>query len=86
MAEFVWVNVWNSIPLGKFIEPVCQTIRVHVKDISIQGRSAMGVKVVSFKKAKDVIVAMAATEYQPEDDASEESEGEETAENPEENK
>ena len=63
-----------------------QTIRVHVKDISIQGRSAMGVKVVSFKKAKDVIVAMAATEYQPEDDTSEESEGEETAENPEENK
>lgn len=50
-----------------------QTIRVHVKDISIQGRSAMGVKVVSFKKAKDVIVAMAATEYQVEEEDDEES-------------
>ena len=57
-----------------------QTIRVHVKDISIQGRSAMGVKVVSFKKAKDVIVAMAATEYQVEEEDDEESaENEESA-------
>ena len=50
-----------------------QTIRVHVRDISIQGRSAMGVKVVSFKKAKDTIVAMAATEYQVEEEDDEES-------------
>lgn len=45
-----------------------QTIRVHVKDISIQGRSATGIKVVSFKKASDSIVAMAATEYQEEEE------------------
>ena len=48
-----------------------QTIRVHVKDISIQGRSAMGVKVVTFKKAKDTIVAMAATGYQAEEEEDE---------------
>lgn len=45
-----------------------QTIRVHVKDISIQGRSAHGVKVATFKKKDDYIVAMAATEYQEESD------------------
>ena len=45
-----------------------QTIRVHVKDISIQGRSARGVKVASFKKKDDSIVAMAATDYQEESD------------------
>ena len=49
-----------------------QTIRVHVKDISIQGRNATGVKVVSFKKASDSIVAMAATEFQQEEDEAEE--------------
>ena len=50
-----------------------QTIRVHVKDISIQGRTAKGVKVVSFKKKDDYIVAMAATEYQEESDEEEQS-------------
>ena len=45
-----------------------QTIRVHVKDISIQGRSARGVKVASFKQKDDSIVAMAATDYQEESD------------------
>ena len=29
MTEFVWVNVWNPVPLRKFIEPVGQAIRIH---------------------------------------------------------
>ena len=58
-----------------------QTIRVHVKDISIQGRSAMGIKVVSFKKASDSIVAMAETEFQEE--AEEDESIEESSENSE---
>ena len=45
-----------------------QTIRVHAKDISIQGRAAMGVKVASFKKKDDSVNAIAVTAYQDESD------------------
>ncbi len=38
-----------------------QTLRVHVKNISIQGRNATGVRVVTMKSAKDSIVAIAST-------------------------
>ncbi len=38
-----------------------QTLRVHVKNISIQGRNAAGVKVVTMKSPKDSIVAIAST-------------------------
>lgn len=50
-----------------FVTLLGQTIRVHVKDISIQGRNAQGVKVVAFKKDADSLVAMDCTEYQEED-------------------
>ncbi|MFA6774960.1 MAG: DNA gyrase C-terminal beta-propeller domain-containing protein, partial [Sphaerochaetaceae bacterium] len=40
-----------------------QTVRVHVKNISLQGRNAAGVKVVAMKYAEDHVVAIAATEY-----------------------
>lgn len=40
-----------------------QTIRIHVKLISIQGRNASGVRVVTLKNAKDSIVAIAVTDY-----------------------
>ena len=54
-----------------FVSMNGQTIRVHVKDISIQGRSAMGVKVVSFKKSSDKVVAMAMTDYQEDEEEEE---------------
>lgn len=38
-----------------------QTLRVHVKNISVQGRNASGVRVVTMKGKKDSIVAIAAT-------------------------
>ena len=38
-----------------------QTLRVHVKNISIQGRNATGVRVVTMKSPKDSIVAIAST-------------------------
>lgn len=38
-----------------------QTLRVHVDAISVQGRNAAGVRVVSMKFAKDSIVAIAST-------------------------
>ncbi len=40
-----------------------QTIRIHVNQISIQGRNASGVRVVSLRKDSDSIVAIAITEY-----------------------
>jgi DNA gyrase subunit A len=43
------------------------TVRVHVKDISIQGRNAAGVKVVTLKNNKDNIVAIAQTAVEDED-------------------
>jgi DNA gyrase subunit A len=39
-----------------------QTLRVHVNAISIQGRNAAGVKVVTMKFKGDSIVAIASTE------------------------
>jgi len=54
-----------------FITLKGQTIRVHVKDISIQGRNASGVKIVSFKKANDTLVAMAETAFQEEEEEDE---------------
>ena len=69
LVNAVAVNDDNDVV---FVTLNGQTIRVHVKDISIQGRNATGVKVVSFKKASDSIVAMAATEFQQEEDEAEE--------------
>ena len=69
LVNAVSVNDDNDVV---FVTLNGQTIRVHVKDISIQGRNATGVKVVSFKKASDSIVAMAATEFQQEEDEAEE--------------
>lgn len=48
-----------------------QTLRVHVKNISIQGRNAAGVKVVTMKSAKDCIVAIAATGDEGDEDEDE---------------
>ena len=69
LVNAVAVNDDNDVV---FVTLNGQTIRVHVKDISIQGRNATGVRVVSFKKASDSIVAMAATEFQQEEDEAEE--------------
>lgn len=44
------------------------TVRVHVKDISIQGRTAAGVRVVTLKNENDNIVAIAQTAVETEDD------------------
>lgn len=41
-----------------------QVMRIHTKGISLQGRSAKGVKVVAFKRENDAINAMAVTSYQ----------------------
>lgn len=40
-----------------------QTVRVHVKDISLQGRNATGVKVVTMKAKDDRIAAIAETDF-----------------------
>lgn len=55
-----------------------QSVRVHVKDINIQGRNTMGVIIVKLKSKDDQIVALAATNE--EDDDPEEIE-EDSAEN-----
>jgi DNA gyrase subunit A len=44
-----------------------QTLRIHVSHISIQGRNASGVKVVTMKSAKDCIVAIASTSGEEDD-------------------
>ncbi len=49
-----------------FVTLFGQTIRVHVKDISIQGRNAQGIRVVAFKKDTDSLVAMDITDFQEE--------------------
>ncbi|MDY5931434.1 MAG: DNA topoisomerase (ATP-hydrolyzing) subunit A [Candidatus Ornithospirochaeta sp.] len=41
-----------------------QVMRIHTKGISLQGRSARGVKVAAFKRENDAINAMAVTSYQ----------------------
>ncbi len=46
-----------------------QTIRVHVDQISIQGRTAQGIRVASMKFKGDSIVAIASTERDDEDEA-----------------
>jgi DNA gyrase subunit A len=45
-----------------------QTLRIHVNHISIQGRNASGVKVVTMKSAKDCIVAIASTSGEEEEE------------------
>lgn len=45
-----------------------QTLRIHVNHISIQGRNASGVKVVTMKSPKDCIVAIASTSGEEDDD------------------
>lgn len=55
-----------------FITMKGQAIRVHCKDISTQGRAARGVKVASFKRANDMINAMAVTTYQEDDEEDDE--------------
>jgi DNA gyrase subunit A len=47
------------------------TVRVHVKDISIQGRTAAGVRVVTLRNENDNIVAIAQTALETEDDEEE---------------
>ncbi len=54
-----------------FVTLFGQTIRVHVKDISIQGRNAQGIRVVAFKKDTDSLVAMDSTEYQEDEETEE---------------
>ncbi len=44
-----------------------QTLRLHVNNISIQGKNAAGVKVVTMKSPKDSIVAIASTGNEGED-------------------
>ena len=69
-----------------------QTVRVHVKDISIQGRNAAGVRVVSMKFKNDSVVAIAETEFDADEEAEmpeqapAESEGENVEETDEEEK
>ena len=60
-----------------------QVVRIHTRDISVQGRAARGVKVVSFKKSGDSINAMATTSYQEEDDSDEAAGDTEMSENSE---
>ena len=60
-----------------------QVVRIHTRDISVQGRAARGVKVVSFKKSGDSINAMATTSYQEEDDSDETAGDTEMSENSE---
>lgn len=56
----------NAVSVNEENDVVCvtrlgQTIRIHVKDISIQGRNASGVCVVRLKSEVDNIVALAST-------------------------
>ncbi|MDD3902243.1 MAG: DNA topoisomerase (ATP-hydrolyzing) subunit A [Sphaerochaeta sp.] len=59
-------SIVNALSVNEENDVVCvtlmgQTLRVHVENISIQGRNASGVKVVTMKSPKDCIVAIAAT-------------------------
>lgn len=71
LVNAVSVNDDNDVV---FITLNGQTIRVHVKEITIQGRNTTGVRVVKMKKEKDYIVAMAVTDYQEEETVAETSE------------
>lgn len=48
-----------------------QTVRVHIRDINILGRNAIGVKVVTLKSVEDKIVAIAETSVEEEENESE---------------
>ena len=61
----------NAVSVNDDNDIVCvtmlgQTIRIHVKDISLQGRTASGVCVVRLKSEDDSIVALATTEIDEE--------------------
>lgn len=62
----------NALSVNEENDIVCVTmqgltVRVHVKDISIQGRNAAGVKVVTLKTETDSIVAIAQTALEEEE-------------------
>jgi DNA gyrase subunit A len=59
-------TIINAVSVSDENDIVCvtllgQTIRIHVKDISTQGRTASGVRVVTMKRPDDHIVALAST-------------------------
>ncbi|MGD1820343.1 MAG: DNA topoisomerase (ATP-hydrolyzing) subunit A [Pleomorphochaeta sp.] len=61
-------SIVNAVSVNEENDIVCvtllgQTIRMHVKDISTQGRNASGVCVVTMKSKEDSIVALATTSY-----------------------
>ncbi|NCD05778.1 MAG: DNA topoisomerase (ATP-hydrolyzing) subunit A [Spirochaetia bacterium] len=65
-------SIINAVSVNDENDIVCvtlqgQTIRIHVKDISTQGRNASGVKVVTMKSDDDSIVALASTYIDEED-------------------
>ena len=69
-------TIINAVSVNEENDIVCvtmlgQTIRIHVKDISTQGRNASGVKVVTLKSKDDSIVALASTNYYDEDEDNE---------------
>ncbi len=70
-------TIINAVSVNEENDIVCvtllgQTIRIHVKDISIQGRNASGVRVVTLKSKDDSIVALASTNLYDEDGEDEE--------------
>jgi DNA gyrase subunit A len=70
-------TIINAVSVNEENDIVCvtllgQTIRIHVKDISIQGRNASGVRVVTLKSKDDSIVALASTNLYDEDSEDEE--------------
>ncbi|MCY1150855.1 MAG: DNA topoisomerase (ATP-hydrolyzing) subunit A [Sphaerochaetaceae bacterium] len=70
-------TIINAVSVNEENDIVCvtllgQTIRIHVKDISIQGRNASGVRVVTLKSKDDSIVALASTNLYDEDSVEEE--------------
>lgn len=65
-------SIINAVSVNDENDIVCvtllgQTIRIHVRDISTQGRNASGVKVVTMKSSDDSIVALASTYIDDED-------------------
>lgn len=66
-------TIVNAVSVGDDNDLVCvtlqgQTLRIHVKDISIQGRNAAGVRVVTLKTEDDRIVALASTGVEEDDE------------------
>jgi len=67
-------SIINAVSVNEENDIVCvtllgQTIRIHVRDISTQGRNASGVKVVTMKSSDDSIVALASTYLDDEDNS-----------------